>query len=397
MDLSDQDVQWEAGVVWDSGIIWYAGGGGKTITNGLKVRDIFPSTDGDINDDCCVPMPFGTCYIPIRSAYITDDRYYVLGQTVSRDAYITYTISNVRTPRDYSTKTEWPEESPSIFPQYTKTSDDGHRFRVFQALIAEGDVNGVFPNGDHFYDMPTNFSRSDTVSITNPSDVIKWVLIDIGLDESIIDTTTFTSAGSTFTSWGLEFNGAVWEVITREKILTHLLSMCNSTIIPTEKVELHVLSSTSQKTITSADITKDSEVGIGSFRHSKLDRTLNDCGNVSYSPASDSQDIGVNALVQAKDSQKNIDPEIIEMPFISDATIAKKLAKLYYQRKLLKKAEESMTVKSPFLILQPSDFVTIQGTNYGGEHDAMIDSITIRKDLSVDLKCITFKDTIENY
>ena len=45
------------------------------------VKDIFPSNDLNIGKEVYVPIPFGTCYIPLRSVYKTDQRYYLLGPT----------------------------------------------------------------------------------------------------------------------------------------------------------------------------------------------------------------------------------------------------------------------------------------------------------------------------
>ena len=34
------------------------------------IRDLFPSADVDLADDVCIPVPFGTAYVPLRSVYI---------------------------------------------------------------------------------------------------------------------------------------------------------------------------------------------------------------------------------------------------------------------------------------------------------------------------------------
>ena len=152
-----------------------------------------------------------------------------------------------------------------------------------------------------------------------------------------------------------------------------------------------------QKTITGADILRGGETGIGTYRYSVFTRTLATCGNVLYSPTDDAQDIGVNALIAAKTDKMHIDSEPFNMPFVADATIAGKIAKLYFQRKLLTKSEERMTVKATCVALDPGDFITVSGDNYGGEHPVIVDSMTIRKDCSIDLTCTGYTDTIDNY
>lgn len=388
-------VAWDAGVAWIAGVAWTDGTGITGATYGVKVHDIFPNTSGvgDLSDYVCIPQPFGTCYVPIRPAYIGSDWYYVLGATTANGAAVTYTISNVRSPRDYSVKAEY----AITFTQSTQVNADGFSFRCFTAALASAPADGLFAKGDHYYDLPTNFSRSDTVGITDFADAIKYVLLDIGVSALDINDDSFTTAKATFTGWGLTCNGAFWKVTTRENALTSLLAQCHSTLVIGEQISLKVLDSTSLKTLTSADILRPDEVGIGSFRNTKLTRVLADSGNVIRFPNTDSQDAGLSALVAAKITKKNIDDTALKMAFVNNATIAAELGRLFFQRKLLKKAQQRFTVKGTCLGVQPSDFITITGDNYGGGHDVIVDSMKIGKDLSIDFQCTEFTDTIENY
>ncbi len=393
--LSGTAVVWAAGIAWAAGISWTDGTQGSMVSYGVKVHDIFPQTSGvgDFSDWVCMPFSFGTCYVPVRPAYIADGYYYVLGPTIMYGVAVTYTISKVRSPRDYSVKAEYTE----TFTQASKTSDDGYIFRVFTAALSAAPVNGLFTLGDHYYDMPTQFSRSDTAAITNPADVIKYMLLGIGVDPLDINDSTFTVAAATYTSWGLTFNGAFWKVVSREKALLSLLAQCHSTLVVAEQLELHVLNSASKQTITSTDVMKSQEIGPGSFKHTDLTRILADSGNVVYYPNTDAQDIGITYLVPAKTTKKYIDDEILDLPFVQTLVLTKKLARVYFQRKLLKDSEERFTGKGTCLALQPSDFISITGDNYGGSHDVMVDSMAIKKDASIDFACIGFTDTIENY
>lgn len=72
------------------------------------MRDISPS-NADPDDNVCIPVPFGTPYIPLRSIYISTStappaqrRFYMLGSSTH-----TYEIKKVRTPRSLSGKSEW--------------------------------------------------------------------------------------------------------------------------------------------------------------------------------------------------------------------------------------------------------------------------------------------------
>lgn len=360
-----------------------------------KAHDIFPETSGvgNLPDAVCLPQPFGVAYVPIRPAYIVDGWYYVLGPTSVDGSPVTYTITAVRSPRDYSVKAEY----LVTFTQATKTDADATDYRVFTAALASPPVDGLYPLGDHYYDLPTKFSRSDTAALTDFADVIKWMLLDMGVAALDIDDASFTAAKATFTSWGLTCNGAFWQTVPRAQALTQMLAQCHSTLQIAEQVSLQVLSATSQQTLTAADILKPAETGIGSFRVTRLERILADCGNVDYSPTGDSQDIGVNALVAAKTTKVYPDDERLAMPFIQDGDIAKYLAKLYFQRKLLKKSEQRFTTKATALALQPSDVLTLTGDNYGGAHPLLVDSMAIRRDASIDFICTEYSDTLDDY
>ena len=99
--------------------------------------------------------------------------------------------------------------------------------------------------------------RERLVAGDSDEEVIAFVLEDFGIPAAKIDTgvgSSFESAGTTFTSWGLTCNGAFWYKQPREKVLAILLSMCHSTLVITDKIELHVLSKTSQKTLAKARV-----------------------------------------------------------------------------------------------------------------------------------------------
>lgn len=362
---------------------------------GLKVHDVFPHTSGvgNLSDWVSMPLPFGQCYVPVRPAYITDGWYYVLGPTTVNGSAVTYTIDAVRSPRDYSTKAEYTE----TFTQATKADADAVDYRVFTAALSGAPLDGLFTLGDHYYDLPTQFSRSDTAAVTNPADVIQWVLLDLGVDAGDINAAAFAAAEATYDAWGLAFAGAFWHQVSREQALVSLLDQCHSTLKIDEQISLAVFDSSSQKTLTAADIVKPRETAEGTFRHVRLERTLADCGNVEYSPTDDAQDVGVNALVAAKVTKTIADDRRLAMPFVADADIAKQLAKLFFQRRLLKKSEQRFTAKATCLALEPGDFITISGAHYGGDHAVLIDSMTIKRDCSIDFRCTEFSDTIDNY
>ena len=134
--------------------------------NTKLVQDISPSDDpAPINDTMCVPVAIGQPYIPLRSIYITDQRYYLLGEADGK----TYSIQAVSSPRAWGSKIEWPSGSYT-FTQSTKAVG-GTNWRVFQPIIADSngegivDASGIWQQGQKFLDMPTQFKDFKTKHI----------------------------------------------------------------------------------------------------------------------------------------------------------------------------------------------------------------------------------------
>lgn len=117
-------------------------------------------------------------------------RTYLLGST----AY-TFTINQVRSPRDWGKKSEWGSTSYT-FEQSIKTNASSSNYRTFQPIIHDvdndgtADAPGLWQQGEIFLDVPTKFSRSDTTGKTNPADVIKNVLTNIGVPSTQIKGST---------------------------------------------------------------------------------------------------------------------------------------------------------------------------------------------------------------
>jgi hypothetical protein len=150
--------------------------------------------EADVTDDgYCVPTTFGTAYIPLRSVLSSGQRHYLLGPSG-----LIYTVSKVRAPRNSGATTEW-NAGPYSMPQSTHGA-----YRTFQPIVADTDSDGtpddqgLWRSGGRYLDPLVQFSRSDTAGLTNPADVIEYILRDIGLGDSDIDADAFASAKSTF-------------------------------------------------------------------------------------------------------------------------------------------------------------------------------------------------------
>lgn len=360
------------------------------------VDNIFPSDDQKAKDNLCVPVPFGTAYVPLRSVYITDQRYYLLGPS----SY-TYTITAVHSPADMP-KSEWTSAAGFTFTQSTEADGDAVDWRVFQPIIqdsdndGEADACGLFKPGDVFLDMPVKVSRSDTAGTTNPADVIKFVLQDLGIAADDINTASFTAAAATFTTRDLSFNGAIIYKRPARDVLAQLLTMCNAVLISGEQIELHVLSADSVKTITS--VLKPGDVGEAIFSYNDIsDETDRDSAHVAFQETGKPQDRLIKIAVPAKSSFDYPSGDVIEMPFVQDSQNVQKAACLHLQRKYLKKANISLDAKGSLLALLPDDVITISDANYGGTYTVLVEEIKIGKDLQLSISCIRFKETLDDW
>ena len=371
-------------------------------------KAIFPSDDSDISDNLCVPVPFGTCYIPLRFILVPEDgRYYLLGPTTVGGNGVTYTITKVRAPRELN-NSEW-DSGSYAFTQSTKADSGANDWRVFQAIINDSDLDGTadasafWLRGEQFYDILTQFSRSDTASLTSPEEVIQFVLEDMGVPTALIDVAgTFATAGAVYSGWGLTFNGAFWYKMDREKALSMLLYMCHSTLIIGETIELHVLSKTSQGTIDSSQVLNTSAggVGEGTFKYDTIiKKSINDSGHIAWQEADQPQDAFMKALVPAKSTTNNIAGQTLDVPFVQDDQLVQTVGSLVFQRKFLGKATLSFSAMPENLVYRPDDVLTMSGANYGASttYDFVVEKVRINHDLSVEIEGLVYSDDLDDW
>jgi len=97
-------------------------------------------------------------------------------------------------------------------------------------VTVDGELNELrtYHASDHDDAVETMKAMSDTSSLTNPADIIEWILLDMGVPSELIDDVgSFAAAATTFDSsdWNIEWNGGFWKKEAREKILAKLLRM----------------------------------------------------------------------------------------------------------------------------------------------------------------------------
>jgi hypothetical protein len=361
--------------------------------NTRLVSDLWPTVD-DQQDGRCVPVVFGTAFVPLRSVYIAadDERFYVLGPSGP-----TYTIEKLRSPKELGHKGEW-SSADYTFLQATKTDGAGDSWRVFQPVIAkshpslhEPDAAGVWAQGPRVLDVPVNLSRNDTAAMTDPGDVIEFVLKDMGVASGDLDSTSFAAASATYAGWGLEWNGGLFDVDERERVVAMLCAMCHSTLDVTDKIELRVLSKVSQATLSAAVVVKNS------FKVSGAGRRQADSAYVEWQEADEPQDMLRKTLVSVVGGTTGRpDSAVISVPFVQDDDHVQRLGVLGHQRRLLKAGEVSMTCFSGapgvyVAALQPDDVVTVDGALYGGTYECLVERVGVRRDASISLTLMVLR------
>lgn len=365
--------------------------------NTLHPREIW-KTELERSDDYIVPYSFGKAYCPLRSIYDGTKRYYLLG----KDSY-NYSIDRVSSPKEWPNSSFW--DDTYSYPQSTSKG-----YQVFQAIIADSDgdlevdANGLWKDGEFFYDMPTRFT-CDSVPFNsrgaNPADVIEFVLLEMGIDASLIDSTgTFTDAKNTYESWGLYWNGGIYNQQSRQSILSSLLAQCNSTIRVTDKIELLPIDSNptlSTISLNRQDIVKDTY----SVRPSWP--SASDGGYIKF-PADDTvpQDNLTEALVWSNSKQASADDvnnpssSTLELPFVRDSVLAQKLGIVHFNRKLDVRGNISFTLmpKENYYEFAANKVISIQDDLYGNTADVLINSVTLKEDLTLQIEATKFVEGV---
>lgn len=357
----------------------------------------------------CVPKMFGTAYFPLTPIYITDARYYVLGLSDE-----TYSIDAVGSPEDWETVDEYSSGSYT-FTQSTKTIN-GVNYRVVQPILidANGDGTadscGLWKNGSSFLPAPFKVAASGTSTKTNWADIIQQVLEEFGVPTGDIDAAkSFWNAADIFDTWGLSANFGLNVKRDREELLSWMLSCCLSTLRVTDKIELHPFSKTSQKTFTSSLILKKvATVGAGDGgesyerkegtfkRQSTSLVTTMDSGYIKFCPNTKPDFLGATILVKPDGTSADISSESLVLPE-ADNQNAQRVGELYFLLKLFREGRVSFTAKGSTLQVQPGDVVSINGANYGGTYDILLDKVTLTKSLEVKCEGTVYSKAFEDF
>jgi hypothetical protein len=333
------------------------------------VQDVWAS-DGDSKLGYCMPIPFGAAFIPMPSIYITDQRYYLLGEPDG-----TYTIKKVQSPQDWP-KSVW-ESGGYTFTQYTKDT-----YRVFQAIIADSDAdgiadaNGLFPDGSKFEPISVEYTRSDTATITNPANIIANLIFSgsgVTIDPAFYRNDTI-------------FEGAFTHPRPRYEWASEILKACNAAMVigANGHRQIKNLVPTAYGQLTTANILSDS------FNFDPIVSSDNyDGGYVQFPKAGDPQHVLYKHRVGLGNSASvNPSPDTLNLQFINDTQEAQKFGILYFERLVDKSADVQAEAWLDMMELNPDAVLGISGALYDSavNADMVIDSLSISSDMTVSIK-----------
>ena len=345
---------------------------------------------GDLS--ACVPVPIGKPYIPLTPVYHDgiSSTLYLLGPITVNGAAVTYTVYKAKSPKEVG-NVEYTEF-------FNQTTIDGYRY--FYLTPTNGGpttANIMFQNGERLYDLPVQFSRSDTAALTNPADAIQFILEDMGLE---IDPVTFASAKTIYTTRTLVWNRA-WRYKTPSKnIFAELQNSCASSLRSQETVELIPFDATSLTTISNDNVyLTGNETSEDSFSLRNVqNNSTNDSGYVAAQEADIPQDVLIRVIVPAGgDTTDNPTSDTLNLFAVQDSQDVQKLGIMYFQKKLDKLNELSFVGQPELLSFLPDQIVSI-GTDYAeSSTKVIVESLNISSDFKLSFKCLQFSHELEGW
>ena len=356
--------------------------------NTPQPREIFPSEMHVVEEDDTARMPviFGKAFIPLMLVYrqIDSTAYYALGQVD------TYTISKVMDPPTMG-QTLW-TSAEYTFNQYTDSGYSLAEFIVHYDPETDSYSAGTWSSANEPLVEYKVTGDADTV---NPSDMLDYILRSFGLSTSDIDATTWGAAHTTYTSWGLAWQGGFWQAEARETILNNLLKQCDSNLYISDKVELLPFSKTSRETFTS------SKTKLLSFSVTNVPRETYDSGRVHWvNPGSPQSELSGKAIVPATTGGTTATPsgDVFEAPFVSSGIVAQKLGMLHFQRQRIGTRVSFSTVGSKMTslaTLKPGQVITVNDALFGGSTGLIVTSLSINPDLGVSIEGVKLEEINE--
>lgn len=301
----------------------------------------------------CVPEIFGEPYIPVRTAYMSGQRYYIIGPDD------TYTISEGAYP------VEWPEEI-TFSTGFTQTTISG-----LGVLRLEN--HDAFYDGQLF-DMPLKYSRTDTASLTNPADILSYIIQQF-LPVTMLDLSgTWATAKATFETIGIELNIGFYVKSTLGNAICSILRACNATLRRTNKIELVYLDDVVIRNI-------DSDV-MGGFQFNRdYNKQAFDGGYIGYWPTVQGGEPVKIAIPVNGESFTVADSDTIEVPGLTDTVILQKIGIRGIREKLLRNGEIRSNAKFCFDLGTWDKITVIDDPAYNNFNHLYVESVKISQNL----------------
>src|SRR4030042_341644 len=370
--------------------------------NTSLISDLWPSESNDGEDNSCIPVIWGTAFIPVPIAYITDGLYYLLGPYSG-----TYNITKIVSPREYESKSTWLESAYS-FTESSKAGSDGNNYSAWVFEIAassdgdgSADSNGVFKVGERWLPIPCQYSWSGTSSMTALPNIIEYFLEDLGCPSAKIDDTSKAAVTTKHTSWSVEYSGGFWYKRDRQEILKELLAQGHMYILQRDKLYFNYYDKTSKLSLEKwhmkGSFTGDTITDQYSINRLDVDGD-HDSAYVAYQKAGRCIDLLHKVKTTYKSGISTPSGDCVNMPFLHDSQDAKKMGTLFFQRDKKRHSTHRQVFNERILQLECGDTTTINPTDYdGGGFAAVIQTMSINNDVSIDVDFVSYSCALDNF
>lgn len=363
---------------------------------GRLLHDEFPDNT-DMKDTFCVPQIYGTAYIPVRSVYSSTKRYYLLGA-----AGATYTVSEVRAPKERGSKT-YDSGTYTFSDDQTITGRSTTQYKAAEFLCDDSDDDGtndaniLFWTGSRYLDALCKYTDSTTVSMTAPGNVIEHFLEALGAPSAEINDTAKAAFNTTCASRGISFNGGFYFKQPAEKILADMLRQSDADLVVRDTLILRERDNTSKFTITPGMMLVDSKDN-DTFKCNPVTREdKKDSVMVAYRPTGEPCDSLLKIVVPADTTTALPDYNIYEMPLVHDSQVVQKLGTLAAQRRLNGKYAISFIADPKILQLEVGDVFTLASVDHGGPVDVLITRMTIGPMLDIKITGTVHTVALKNW
>jgi hypothetical protein len=430
----------------------------KFYPNQPLVDDIWSST-GDSKLGYCMPVSFGTAYIPLPSVYVSGAKS-LTASTISFNAdtntisdsgsglgifkntnsivtsggsdnngtYIPISVSAseiVLSSNDTIT-TEAAGDSVTITQglRYYVLGEDTSTYTISQVRAPEGWPRTVWESADYTFSQETQDGYKVFQAIIHDADNDGTVdsnglfrdgdrFAPIFAKYSRADTADLTNpaeilsdlvfSGSSITvdpgpyDLSVSFNGAFTERRRKYEWASEILLAANAALVidETGHRQVRTLLNTPKAKIDTSEVFEDQ------FEYSPvLNKEPYDGGYIKFPKDGAPQALSYKYKV-ALDGSSSTNPtgDTLDLSFVWDSQEAQKLGILWLERSIDKKAEVSVEARLTQILRNPGDVVEVSGADYDADtsYHAVVRSVHITEDMEVGLDCERFGHDLSLY